>query len=281
MPSASAYGIIWQRIVRTRRGHGKESEMIDEERTQHPSFGTIQLNRTTSSPGAALFNSPMRHGRFVTITIARASLGRAYHTDWIHPEEELIEVQLSQHQWAEFVSSFGVGEGVPCTISCVGRERMPEVPDIGLKETFEAEVKAAIAGLVEKVTGFRKEVAALMDKPRLVKADRDRLRSLADAIEIEIGSNIPFLQAKFEEAMGKTVGVAKAEVLAHVASVVRMVGLKNLERAGGLPTLGIVDAETPALPPPAAVRYCQYCIIGLGRKGCPECAALNAEEGEA
>ena len=220
----------------------------DEKRTEHPSFGTIQLYRTTSTPGATLFNSPMRHGRYVVIKITRASLGRAYHTDWIHPEEELVEIYLSQHQWAEFVSSFGVGQGVPCTISHVGRERMPEVPDTGLKETFEAEVKKAISGLVEKVSGFRNRVAALMDKPRLVKSDRDELRRLAEAIETEIGSNIPFLQAQFEEAMDKTVSVAKAEVLAHVDTVVRMVGLENLRKEGGLPVLEMVDAQTPALP---------------------------------
>lgn len=223
--------------------------MIDEERTtEHPSFGTIQLNRMTATPGVPLFDSPMRHGRFITISITRASRRRRLHEDRVYPEEELVKVYLSQHQWTEFVSSLGVGEGVPCTLSRVGGEMMPPTPEIGLRETFEKEVKAKVAGLADKVSLFRKRVSAIMDKPRLVKADRDELRGLASAIETEIGSNLPFLQAQFEEAMDKTVGVAKAEVLAHVDTVVRMVGLENLQRKGGLPTLGMVDADPPALP---------------------------------
>ena len=225
----------------------RKTANIDEERTDHPSFGTIQVNRVTATPGAALFNSPMRHGRYVTITITRASKGRAYHEDWVHPEEELIEVHMSQHQWAEFVSSFGVGAGVPCTISRVGRERMPPVPEDGLRETFEKEVEDKTAALAQKASDFRAQVAELMGKPRLVKADKDALRKLAAAIEMEIGSNLPFLQSQFEEAMDKTVGVAKSEILAHVDNVVRMVGLKNIQREGGLPTLGIVDTDR-ALP---------------------------------
>lgn len=221
---------------------------MDEEHTKHPSFGTIQLNRTTSTPGTALFDSPMRHGRFITISITRASRVRSLHEDRVYPEEELVKVCLSQHQWAEFVSSLGVGQGVPCTLSRVGGEMMPPTPEVGLRETFEEEVKAKVAGLADKVSLFRKRVSAIMDKPRLVRADRDELRGLARAIEMEVGSNLPFLQAQFEEAMDKAVGVAKAEVLAHVDTVVRMVGLENLEREGGLPTLGMVDAETPALP---------------------------------
>lgn len=232
-------------MIRPPRGDGKELDMIDERTEEHPSFGTIQLNRTTATPGVTLFDSPMRHGRFITISITRATRHRSLHEDRIYPDEELVKVCLSQHQWAEFVSSLGVGQGVPCTLSRVGGEMMPAVPEAGLRETFEDEVKAKVAGLADKVSRFRERVSAIMDKPRLVKADRDELRGLASAIETEIGSNLPFLQAQFEEAMDKTVGVAKAEVLAHVDTVVRMVGLENLQRQGGLPTLGMVDAGPP------------------------------------
>lgn len=250
--------------------------MADKERTKHPSFGTIQLNRVTSTPGTTLFNSPMRHGSYITISITRALMHRSLHEDRIHPDEELVKVCLSQHQWAEFVSSCGVGQGVPCTLSRVGGEMMPAVPEVGLRETFEKEVEAKVAGLADKVSLFHERVVVLMDKPRLVKADRDELCDLAHAIETEIGSNIPFLQSQFEKAMDKTVGVAKAEVLAHVDSVVRTVGLENLQKQGGLPTLGMVDADPPALTSDTKkVLYCQSCTTGLGRKNCPECKALT------
>jgi len=234
-------------MIRRPHGDSKEREMNEEHTTEHPSFGTIQLNRTTAAPGVPLFDSPMRHGRYITISVTRASRHRSLHEDRIYPDEELVKVSLSQHQWAEFVSSLGVGQGVPCTLSRVGGKMMPPTPEAGLRETFEEEVKAKVAGLAGKVSLFRERVSAIMDKPRLVKADRDELRRLANAIETEIGSNLPFLQTQFEEAMDKTVGVAKAEVLAHVDTVVRIVGLENIQKQGGLPTLGMVDTA-PALP---------------------------------
>ena len=222
------------------------SEKMDKETLEHPSFGTVQLSRVTARPGVPLFSSPMRHGAYIALRVTEASKERGLGRDWIHPGETVVEVLLSQHQWAEFVSSFGIGEGVPCTISRVGREAMPPVPEDGLRETFEGEVESQIADLVAKVTEFRERVEAIASKPRLVKADREALRGLATAIETEIGSNVPFLQAQFEAAMDKTVAVAKSELLAHVDNVARMVGMENLRKLGGPPEL-VVDGD-PALP---------------------------------
>jgi len=173
----------------------------------------------------------MRHGAFVSLTITRATLERDLSRDCVHPDEQLIEVRLSPNQWAELVSSFGIGEGVPCTISRLGGEAMPPVPEEGLRDTFEGEVKEQIAGLVAKVTEFRRMVGELLEKPRLNKPDKDALRGLAAAIEMEIGSNVPFLQAQFEEAMDKATTVAKSEITAHVENLARMVGVEGLPAA--------------------------------------------------
>jgi len=54
-----------------------------EKREKHPSFGTIQLSRMTATPGVPLFNSPMRHGRYVRITEGRPSAGHTIRTGYI------------------------------------------------------------------------------------------------------------------------------------------------------------------------------------------------------
>lgn len=219
--------------------------MMDGEKTMHDSFGMVQVVRSCASPpGVRLFGSPMRHAHTIRITVAKASVTRDLYMDHHHAEEAVVEIEVSANQWAELVSAFGIGGGVPCTIRRVGGNQMPPVPESGLKQTFEAEVAEKLAGLSRKASDFRRELAAALSKDRLTKDDKRRLLGLADGMGTEIGSNLPFLQEQFHEAMDKAVTAAKAEVTAHAGEVARAMGLEALR---GMPAMD--GAEPPALPP--------------------------------
>lgn len=81
----------------------------------HPAFGFIQASRVTSYPGQVLFDSDIKHTNTVMVRIGKMSRKRDHTHDWLHPNQELIEVELSEAQWASFVSSMNT-QGVPCTI---------------------------------------------------------------------------------------------------------------------------------------------------------------------
>ena len=143
-----------QEPVETREGdtHDRTS------RFDHPAFAQIAAHRFTCTPAMPLYGSDFGHHHAVSITIRRSQLNRNLSHDWHFGREELIEVHLSEAQWASFVSSMNSGDGVPCTINHLERKRVPRFPlrrteDVVRKELattlrgVEADVDAAIADI--------------------------------------------------------------------------------------------------------------------------------------
>lgn len=119
----------------------KNPETGDE---SHPSWGLIGASRYSNSPGSVLFDSDITHNHTVRVSLSTASRKRDLNRDRKHGDREFLEVEMSEAQWASFVSSMGNGQGVPCTI----RRREDEVfvpgqpPDSRMQESID-EVKSA------------------------------------------------------------------------------------------------------------------------------------------
>src|ERR1044072_9591215 len=96
---------------------------------QHPAWGMIGASRVSHSPpGAVLFDSDIRHQHSVVIRIGKATRRRDLHRDWLYRKREFIEVEMSEAQWASFVSSMNSGDGVACTLRYRDGERIPGMP---------------------------------------------------------------------------------------------------------------------------------------------------------
>jgi hypothetical protein len=93
----------------------------------HPAYGMIGASRV--SGGAYLYGSDFRHQHWMTIRIHHGRLLRSdLSYDHYMAEGQIIEVELSEAQWATFVSAANVGDGVPCTINwVVGEGFLPEL----------------------------------------------------------------------------------------------------------------------------------------------------------
>lgn len=130
----------------------------------HPAWGLIGASRVSSgSPGASLFDSDIRHGHYVVVQVRRATRQRNLGHDYKHGRDEIVEVAMSEAQWASFVSTMNVGQGVPCTIQRVEMEIMPGVEHeprlaVSIDEVGRAgekameEIKEAFAAYREKKT---------------------------------------------------------------------------------------------------------------------------------
>src|SRR5687767_12050919 len=80
----------------------------------HPAYGQISASRVSGSIN--LYGSDFRHNHYVIVSIHRSVLDRDLSHDWPFPRQEIIEVALSESQWAHFVSSLNAGSGAQCTI---------------------------------------------------------------------------------------------------------------------------------------------------------------------
>lgn len=203
----------------------KDDSPVGDTVERHPSYGQIGASRVSASGGYYLYGSDFGHQHFVTITISRSELMRGLSNDWPHAKEELIEVALSEAQWASFVSSLNVGSGVQCTITGIGRESVPGIERrTNRHEQFGGELADNFVVAKEELRKLRQKLT----ESTLGKKAKDELLKHVERAEREIGSSSGFVVEQFGEHMEQTVEKAKSEVNAYMQHVLTRTGIKAL-----------------------------------------------------
>lgn len=206
---------------------------------EHPGFGLIGGSRVSGS--TVLFGSDFEHHNFVEIRIARAELHRDLSHDWQFGRDEIVSVRMSEAQWATFVSSLNVGQGVPCTIAYVGREQMPGIPLRREEDAARDDATAHISEMVELVDRAIHEVVDGVGTG-LSKTRRDAILAPLKQLRQEIHSNTPYMMESFERHFETTVERAKVEIEAHMQNMVVRAGLEAL---GGTTPLRLPSNTAP------------------------------------
>ena len=205
---------------------------IEGERYRHPAFGQISVTKGQGQ-GMELFGSALSHRSVLTVTISTAHLDRHLSRDWIHSDKQVVSFQMSEAQWASFISSQG-GAGTPITFetrAVDGAElqvcpRIESIETMG--ETFHRELK-------EKCDYFMTQAAALAaalgETAADGKAGKGRLlelQKMANELAIGLPNSISFIQKQSEEAMEKTVAAGKIEIESFVTDLAVRTGFEAL-----------------------------------------------------
>lgn len=203
--------------------------MDDFKKETHESYGMLQFLRTNGG-NTSLFGSSIQHNHTIRMRLKHGEVQRGLNTDWYHANGEIVDVEMSQTQFAELISSLNCGSGVPVTIRHLNGKRMEDCiftnKRIQFEEEFSEKMKKISAGL-KKLTEQSKEI--LKDKKNVTIAERKTILNQISNLESEIGSNIPFMSSMFNEQMDKTVTEAKGEVDAFVSGKINQLGLEKLE----------------------------------------------------
>lgn len=189
----------------------------------HPAWGLIGASRVSSSPpGAALFDSDIRHQHFVVVRLSRATRKRDLGHDFKHGNEQIVEVAMSEAQWASFVSTMNVGQGVPCTIERVGIEDMPGVE-------YEPRLALSMDEVDNAAHKAMEEIQAAFDayEANKTKANRNRLKY---AIQ-NAPANMGFAAKTLNEHAENVVQRARADIEAIVTSKAEQLGIEPGEIA--------------------------------------------------
>lgn len=192
---------------------------------RHPAYGQISVHRI-SGGNRALYGSDFLHGRTVRIAISTSSVTRDLSHDWPHPDQTLIEVELSEAQWAAFVSSMNVGAGTQCTINFlkdVGQ--LPLLPDPENRaEQFSGEIKGKLGESLDAIRRARDLVNELgLPKGKAAQITEELERTLT-----ELKLNLPFVAKSFDEHTEKTTERAKAEVHGYINAAIARAGIAAL-----------------------------------------------------
>lgn len=200
----------------------------------HESYGMMQFSRVHGGK-EALFGSSIRHSDRVLCRLSEGSVKRNLGEDWYSDDELLFEVEMSQSQYAELISSMNVGCGVPVTIR-YRREngklkKCEEPPFVAKGEQHQQEFVEAINQTYQNARELVDDAAKILAKKNLTKADREAIMSSLRGIENDIGSNLEFSLEQFRRQMDRTVMEAKAEVEAYAQHKMQMLAQVGTEKA--------------------------------------------------
>lgn len=182
-------------------------------KTSHPSYGTLLFNRAYGGK-TSLFGSSIEHSNTITMELRHANITRSLNEDNIFGSEPIIKVEMSYSQFAEAITSFGQGTGIPVTIRYTEKDGIiPECDFVSKREQFTGEFKERTNKAMEKSKELIDEVAELFSsKKTLTKADKEDVLRKLNMLNSDIGSNLGFVADQFNKQMDKTVMEAKGEI---------------------------------------------------------------------
>jgi hypothetical protein len=197
----------------------------DEGWETHPAFGSITAHRISTTPGAVLFDSEIRHTYFVRVTIAPMERKRDLNRDWLHTgSRPLMEVDMSEAQWASFVSSMNTS-GVPCTIRT--KENDHDVPGLEFDARLAISAKETREAAHRAFEGIKEAMDALEALPSNagVKARRAAMSKLHYAIA-NAPANVEFASKSLTEHTENVVQKARADIEAMVVTHAQQLGVE-------------------------------------------------------
>lgn len=194
--------------------------MDDKINYEHPSYGQLEVVRTYGAGAKALYGSSIKHSNTIRLRLYGSYMQRHLNHNWYHNKGLKFEVEMSPTQWAEFISSIGIGGGTPCTIKFDNNGFVESPPDFHTRDTFDTEFKDSISYASREITDVIKETKEIFSKKSLNKADKEAILSNLYQVERVLKDTIPFIQESFGEAMNQTVHEAKGELEGWIASKV-------------------------------------------------------------
>ncbi|PWD01956.1 hypothetical protein [Pseudomonas amygdali] len=206
----------------------------DGERHSHPAYGLISVAKTSVNPGGVhLFGSDLNHRSVLTVTLHTAIQDRHLSRDWYHSDDEVMQFQMSEAQWATFVSSVG-GAGVPITYEFRPIEEAPLqlIPRIEkvetMTETFEREVREKCEGYVATATELVERLAQCAEEGKMSKAALKEVLGMAQTLSVGLPNSMGFIQKQMRETMERNVTAGKIELEAFVNDMAMRMGFEAL-----------------------------------------------------
>jgi hypothetical protein len=206
----------------------------EDYKLRHPAFGQIAISRVSGK--ATLYGSDFEHQHYVSISVFESELHRNLSRDWMHTRKEFIRLDMSEAQWAAFVSSFNVGEGVPCTITYVqGDTKMrPGIPHRDEQHEFNREGAETVADVEARLDRLMHDIETGALGKMNVGTQRE-LISRVQMIKQQIGPNLKFVAQSFGEHLEARLSKAKIELSAWAQNVLVRAGMQSIAQREGLP----------------------------------------------
>jgi len=203
---------------------------MDNKIEKHPSFGMISVSRFSGGE-QIYFGSSIRHSGGITIAIHEAEVERNLSNDWFHHSRlPIVEIEMSYNQFAEMLTANMNTMGTPCTIKSIQGKQIEHPEFVNKRLQFEDEFEERMIDIKRKLDNLiLSSEQILQSKSNITQEQRKIILKEIRMIKQEIGSNVPFIQSQFNEALDKTVAEAKGDIEGFYESKIRNLGIKALQ----------------------------------------------------
>lgn len=178
-------------------------------------MGMVSWSRGFGS-SRPMFGTEIRVSNPVTLSISHAEEKRNLSKNWYCRRGQIVEVEMSPVQWAEFLTS-GNTEGVPCTIKYIGGQKMSEPDDSKMREQYDKELNESFKAFSE----IEDTVKSAIDSGKSM--GKKSLENLLWKIHRAVADS-DFVRKSFKEDMDKIVTKAKAEFNAYIENRMYQIG---------------------------------------------------------
>jgi hypothetical protein len=210
----------------------------DAKRETHPAYGLIGISRWTAggarSRGAyRLFGSSVDNHSGISLEIKRAEVYHDLGSDHYFDLGNIIEVEMSESQFATMITTMNSGPGTPCTIRAVDGKPVEKLPNVPMEtEKIRQNFAAKMAKWRKQFDAMGAEIDELMKKKSLLAADKVRIKDLTSQIAAEMQNNVVFLMDQFNASADDVVAQCKAEIAGFIDGAVRRTGLEQIRQHG-------------------------------------------------
>ena len=197
--------------------------MFDNEKTRNEDYmGMISWSKSYNASPRNLFGTEIKTDNPITLRISKAEETRDLSRNWYHSLGQIVEIEMSPIQWAEFLTS-GNTSGTPCTIRYIGGQRMSDPKETEMFNDYNEEVEEHF----DKFKEIEDVVKSAIDskKPMGLKDLSSLLNKIHNAI-----ANVDFVKDSFKEDMNNIVGKAKAEFNAYVENRIHEIGIESFKK---------------------------------------------------
>jgi hypothetical protein len=203
---------------------------MKEETHTHPSFGKIGFSRVTCNPSQNFYGSELPQDHYITMKIYNSEIQRELTQDRYYTKGiPLIQIRMSNGQFAEMITSMNIGDGVCCTIERLGIDKIEELPQQeSRKEFVHRKFEDRMKEFASKIKKQQQEAKDLVGKKTLSKEEMKKLQFHLEWLTQEIERNIPFFAKCFQETMDEVVYEAKTEVENAIQHKINTLGLSAL-----------------------------------------------------
>lgn len=213
---------------------------MDDEKETNPAWAMIGFSRVSGV--RRLHGVDWPQGHFIRLRVCEGARRRDLSHDWYFDGGTIMEIDMSEVQFARLISSLNMGTGTPATFAVRPEPgarliRPPEVPPRKrTSDLFRDEVKERTDRAGETLAKAINAAEALLEGGRFNKGNVSNLLGQMQAAQQDLRANIKFVIESADEAIQDSAERAKSEIEAYAGHVALVV-------AAGAFADGSVDRE--------------------------------------